>query len=143
MCPGRGELNRVASFPPEKSGVFGLGCGFAQFFVHHSMADAGGGELDPTVERLRLCVEQGRKIHAEEGGGFRLDDDSVIPKVRDARWYCEKTCDLVGTIGCVGCDLADRANLHMRVGMKRRRWRRQPAAAAAAASVGCVDSCVR
>lgn len=55
------------------------------------MADADG-VLDPTVERLRLCVEHGRKIRAEEsgGGGFRLgDDDVVTPKV----WYGVRYCE--------------------------------------------------
>lgn len=40
-----------------------------------------GGEVDPTVARLRLCVEQGRDITIE-GGGFRLGDDLVVPQVR-------------------------------------------------------------
>lgn len=53
-------------------------------------ADAGG-ELDPTVERLRLCVEQGRKITAE-GDGFRLADDLVVPKVRGERGPRLVTC---------------------------------------------------
>lgn len=59
---------------------------FSVFSTNTSMADDDGA-VDPTVERLRLCVEQERKIVTEEGGGggFRLgDDDVVIPKVRCA-----------------------------------------------------------
>lgn len=75
------------------------------------MAD--GGELDPTVERLRLCVEQGRTVTVEEGG-FRLGDDLVVPKVRrggvfmcGSRWWqstcvgLNRTCQLMMSAVCV------------------------------------------
>ena len=44
------------------------------------MAD-GGGELDPTVAHLKLCIDQGREVTIE-GGGYRLGDDLVVPQVR-------------------------------------------------------------
>lgn len=37
--------------------------------------------MDPTVERLRVCVEQGIEIHTDEDG-FWLGDDFLLPKVR-------------------------------------------------------------
>ena len=73
------------------------------------MAD--GGELDPTVARLRLCVEQGREITVE-GEGFRLGDDLVVPQVRrggcpvsvravlSADQILKNTCKLVYMISC-------------------------------------------
>lgn len=36
--------------------------------------------MDPNVESLRLCVEQGRTIHTE-ANGFRLGDGKLLPKV--------------------------------------------------------------
>ncbi|CAM9777060.1 unnamed protein product, partial [Scytosiphon promiscuus] len=44
------------------------------------MADSsGGGEIDPTVERLRLCVEEGKEIRTEEDGVW-LGDEFFLPK---------------------------------------------------------------
>lgn len=56
------------------------------------MAD-GGGELDPTVAHLKLCVDQGREVTIE-GGGYRLGDDLVVPQVRRGGGSLRSVCVL-------------------------------------------------
>ncbi|CAB1101007.1 unnamed protein product [Ectocarpus sp. CCAP 1310/34] len=53
----------------------------------------GGEELDPNVESLRLCVEQGRTIHTE-ANGFRLGDGKLLPKVGETADGC-RVCKLL------------------------------------------------
>lgn len=72
--------------------LFGERCISVEFFYNFPtmmMSDGGGGgeEVDPNVESLRLCVEQGWTIHTEPNG-FRLGDGKLLPKVGETADSC-------------------------------------------------------